>query len=350
MNVLMGDEKVVSVLNFMRGASIAYQMRNNITTTYITEEVDFIDYVSKVCCVVRDVVNSSERLFSVKDEGVSGGGFINANGCGNSILWLMRGYDSLVRSNFKMHRFHPVFEMFYLKLMEHGLRECVHDFQYCCGDDAVMAVDLLNGFVDDVRFECRSKLFKESIRRYYRSADENYKELMKCIHALMVRYKKLLVLRMDYGYIKPDAWPVSCASVDYIDFRNHRDVLLKNTNKRFYRNLVGYAWRIEYGMKKSFQIHVVYFFQGCHQEDGDALSRRLGDFWSSDITNGEGLYYDCSNFLGGCKRAGTGVINIDDIRGEAALKDAALYMTKSDYLIRFSAPDGGRSFGKCVAF
>lgn len=342
----MNNKKIGDVLALAKDASMAYQMHNGVTSPYIIREMDYVWFVSELCCAVSKTKNSNSRLFSIKEDKRSGAKYIHAGKIGSLIAEFMNGFDSHVRNCFNLHKFPPEFEIFYCKLKEHGLNECLVGLQYYRGDDAVRLVDLLNGFVDDIRREAKSKSFKESVRRYYRSSDENYKELLKYGETLLRRYKRLFVFRMDYGYVKPPLWPSSGAPVDCVDVKKHRAILLKNTNKSSIKNLVGYAWKLEYGSEKYFQLHVMYFFEVCDQENGEGICEELGDFWVNKVTGGKGLCYDCSNFKDGYKKVGTGIINNDGVNGMTALKEAALYMTKSDYLIRLAAPDKGRSFGK----
>ena len=74
----------------------------------------------------------------------------------------------------------------------------------------------------------------------------------------------------------------------------------------------------------------------------------IGERWKN-ITDGNGIFFNCNQKKDQYSELGIGIINYHDTELREALeKNVAGYLTKTDYYARMIAPDNGRTFFKGV--
>ena len=111
--------------------------------------------------------------------------------------------------------------------------------------------------------------------------------------------------------------------------------------------MVGYAWKLEYGLKKGFHYHMFFFYDAAKRWKDKYRAKKIGEYWQNNITKGKGLFHSCNANKDGYKYLGIGVINDDDDKLIEGLKKAAAYITKADNCnVRMIVTDNGRAFGK----
>lgn len=93
-----------------------------------------------------------------------------------------------------------------------------------------------------------------------------------------------------------------------------------------------------------------FFFNGSKVRGDITLARRIGELWEKEITNGQGLYFNCNAITGTYTQSGIGDIHYTDQTKRAALQKAIAYITKVDAAVRLILPQGARTFGRgeCV--
>jgi hypothetical protein len=113
--------------------------------------------------------------------------------------------------------------------------------------------------------------------------------------------------------------------------------------------VVGYAWKLEYGLAKTYHYHFLLFFDGAYSQQDIVIAQAIGEYWASNITNGKGIYHNCNRNKAEYKVRGIlgiGMINHCDLSLRNGLKTAAAYLTKVDIYVRMVISGGGRCFGK----
>jgi hypothetical protein len=115
--------------------------------------------------------------------------------------------------------------------------------------------------------------------------------------------------------------------------------------------MLGYVWKLEYGNFKGFHYHMIFFFDGSKLQKDNKIAELLGNYWQNNITQGNGLYYNCNRDKSIYKNCGIGMINYSDIELIKNLKKSvASYLTKIDYYGRIVAKDKKgnkrRTFGR----
>ena len=121
------------------------------------------------------------------------------------------------------------------------------------------------------------------------SVKKNQATLDTFVRMLIQKYRKLLVVRVDYAYSDET---MNLIGIDEL----YRDLESLNKDKHThasFKNLVGNAWAIEQGERKGYHIHAVYFFDGNKSNRDMYFAKQFGQLWKS-ITKGMGYYYNCN--------------------------------------------------------
>lgn len=202
-------------------------------------------------------------------------------------------------------------------------------------------LDALNGLADHLRGMARSPAFSARLNSYHRSANKNYRELIRYERAIFDRYSKVLVLRLDLYYRKEHC------SVAQSVARQHRKHLFDNArSNRIFKHMVGYVTKLEHGMKKGFHFHYMFFFDGSKVCEDITLARRIGVYWTSVITKGAGGYYNCNYAKEKYRYCGVGMVVHSDAEKREHLRLAMVYLTKTDLYMKLKGD--GRALTKGV--
>lgn len=263
-----------------------------------------------------------------------------------------------INRSFPTHSFNPYVQLF-LRNARDKLGNRMPLIRDCPDELLIQSVDKLNDFINSIRKEAKSPEFKKTLSNYKRSSDKNYDSLDKYIKKLFIKHTRLMVLRIDFGYRKVDYIPDEEQRKEmYLQAVNDREIFFKKREsnkitKKLFKHMLGYAWKLEYGLRKGFHYHVFLFFDGSKRWKDKFRARKIGEYWQNNITKGKGIFHSCNANKDGYKYLGIGVINDDDVKLREGLKKAAEYLTKADsYNVRMIVPGGGdgggggRTFGK----
>lgn len=203
-----------------------------------------------------------------------------------------------------------------------------------------------NRWVEEIREEIRQAGFGKAIDNQLRSMRKNAASLLGYLSALRELYARLLVVRLDLGYLR--VFRKDGPEIDPVTVKDHWEKLYWYLNKNF-PSLVGFVWKLEYGVFKSYHYHVILFFDGNEVREDVTLGERIGEEWKRNITGGSGSYWNCNarkEQFERMGRLGIGDIRHDDADSWANLERAALYLVKVDWYVRLNAPGVGRTFGR----
>lgn len=219
-----------------------------------------------------------------------------------------------------------------------------------------------------------SDSFKKEIAQQGKYASEYKKEVRNYINGLFDYRSRLLVIRIDlsyrkgllvtphneYGFFKrltikrdmnkPFVRPVQKLKFlkDWsLEVQRHRDMLIKQLKKQYLKGFIGYMWKLEYTEIKSFHYHMMFFLDGSKHREDITIAQNIGELWVNEITQEDGVYWNCNAYKNKYRKLGVGMISNDDAVLRENVLDTALYLVKKDYLIRsvmFNAKN--RAFGK----
>jgi hypothetical protein len=258
-------------------------------------------------------------------------------------------YDlNAIRAVFPQHVFSPYFNLFERHL---GDRQQVKELIFRGnGHD-------LNRIIHSLRWEARRDGFKRVVDNHARAARKNGQSVLRYLRVLFEHYSRMRVVRLDLTYQRPYiSTSLGLSTGRYMlddtvtvgDVVRHREQFLDYL-RASYPSMVGYVWKIEHGVYKSFHTHWIIFLDGHEVVKDQLIGRAMGDHWRDVITDGRGGYWNVNAVKDGYRRRGLlgiGEINWFDNAKREALERVALYLAKCDYFVRLEAPGLDRIFGK----
>lgn len=187
--------------------------------------------------------------------------------------------------------------------------------------------------------------------QFQRQEQSNRLSLQEYLSYLFNHYAKLLVVRVDLGYLKE-----TVNQVDIYSFNNHLKTLrdLISNKKTCFEHLEGHAWAIEQGFDRGFHCHLLLIYQGNKRQKDTYLGQKVGEKWQA-ITGGLGSYFNCNDPAYKKKftynhQLGLGMVHrdsqVNNVTAENAIS-TALYLadpSKSDQALKVRV-QGMRTFG-----
>lgn len=236
---------------------------------------------------------------------------------------------------------HPTVALFLTHMREVFGLHLIHEkyLDSDVGDE--LARDINNALYAFLR-EFKSKAHRKRLKNLERVENRNQLSIVTYVNSLFDQHAKLLVIRLDIGYHE-----------DYYDqltldlVMDDRNFYLRRVQNN-YPALVGYIWKLEYGVDRRFHTHITFIFNGAIHQRDISLSRAIGGLWE-DITDNNGIYYNCQVRREEYQRWGTdgiGMVHYSDTVKRIHLINALSYLTKLDTQILAILPAGRRTFGR----
>lgn len=242
------------------------------------------------------------------------------------------------------HEFNPYVESFlrsaYNNDVEGITRDQVTDLE---------TIDRLNDFVIDVIDDISSTEFRLREQRCLENTFKNAKGLVEYIDALYEHHARLLVIRVDFGYQKrllSDPY----FELNPITVLKDKDRMIRFAKRLLGDALVGYAWKLEHGVLKSYHFHMVFFINGRDKRNDFNIGKQLGEYWLSTLTQDQGTTYNCNAKKESYSHLAIGMVHYADKTMRENLDDYVVsYLTKNDDSMRLKIKACGkkiRTFGK----
>lgn len=294
--------------------------------------------------LVRRVAESKDVLFLKKKHRL--GFSLSYGSLGESVLRLI-WHEDQIKKHYPLHRFSPYVEAFFKASQDFRSKYIPPGIQSYFGCDLDGVVRSLNGVVEEIRKTLSSNEFRAEINRHRRSSNKNYKSLVKYVDALFKLRSRLLVLRLDFGYAKAKQSNGFYGRACYSEAKKHRERLLVEIKRKLPKGvLVGFCWKLEFGLSKSYHYHFMFFLDGAKVREDISLGRMIGELWQGAITAGKGVYFNCNHKKDSYRACGIGMINHDNVEMRSNLLKAAMYLTKLEFYIKIVLEGKGRSFGR----
>jgi hypothetical protein len=239
-----------------------------------------------------------------------------------------------------LYKLEPYIEMAMKYIIEFGLYQISLSRRVAQPvSDIRKLVQHLNDFVDKIRQEVKSSKFLSKLSSYNRSSNKNYQELMEYVDYLFACHSRLLVLRVDLSYQK------RYSDTTQAEVRRDRKRLFENArSNKLFADMVGGIWKLEHGPEKGFHYHVMLFFDGSKAREDITKASLIGRYWIDVVTKGRGLYFNCNAIKFGYKSCGIGMVHHADAQLREGLRNAVVYLTKTDLYMRLQTE--GRGMGK----
>lgn len=211
----------------------------------------------------------------------------------------------------------------------------------------------LNTVIEEIRREGRGEPFNEWKNRLLRQPNENEDRLWSLVLACLNANHHINVLRVDLGYAQYycDRELSGEMAVEYADVRAHRIALrrfLKQDLKKYVKDPrackgMAFAIKMEFGLDKTYHFHVIAILNGDFAGQDASIAQAICDYWKDVITKGKGGAYNCNKAT--YEYPGIGSIRYHDEEKLDNLETIVVpYVTKADYYVSMTKPDGHRSF------
>ena len=206
--------------------------------------------------------------------------------------------------------------------------------------EPIIFADLANAFV--------SKIYSGTLEDEFIQAQRNRSERLKhqearairLLNKLRVKYSKLLVLRLDFAIAK------NCRNLSE-DLNLIRNMFKKFLKSRFSVNQrpTGYIWKLEYGVKKGYHYHTIFFLDGNKHQKDEIIADQFGKAWVQ-LTEGKGTYYSCNGSKERYKDLAIGMVHHDDEKAYGTLESSVIrYFTKDKQHVLIPSGNRLKTFG-----
>ncbi|WP_176394118.1 inovirus-type Gp2 protein [Chromobacterium violaceum] len=196
----------------------------------------------------------------------------------------------------------------------------------------------LNDFVDQVRAAAKTKEFKQAVNSNNRRVNKNTQSVEKFLAWSFECHSRLLVIRLDLGYRRPDGMGQGEFARHISEERAKKDLevfLKKNAPHGLFTHMVGYVVKMEMAPYKGLHFHVLMLFDGRHHREDITIAATLGQYWV-EITGRDGLFFNCNQKWHGKPQCAVGMIHRNDQEKRTALKERVVpYLTKMDRYFQF---------------
>lgn len=235
---------------------------------------------------------------------------------------------------------HPIINLLVAVLSNSRLTRQIANGALRCASRQTF-VDDLNLTLEEFRTTANEKSFRKQLANLSRMTTRNTVSLQRYLNDLFEFYCRLLVVRVDFHYLKSE-----CNNLSLEQVMADRDLFIRRI-KYEYPHLVGMCWKLEYGKDRAYHYHMVFFFDGAKVRRDITLGKQLGELWL-EVTVGAGTYYNCNVDKSKYDECYLGQINYYDTDKRAALTHAS-YLTKVDEsIIAVQLNDKARIFGKMM--
>lgn len=328
----------------MLESTASYFDSNNINVVSVGGERSAVLKIRDIESLVRAISASDEVCFRQKN--VRGRATFAATKMGERLLtniWAKEVIDKY----YPIHDFNPFVKAFFESVEEHAQAFYNLRKAQLFNGDLVILIDSLNRIVERLRQRIRSRDFKGEINSHRRLSNKNHKSLLGYIDAIFEGRSRLLVLRVDLGYSKSVAQRHFREGLQFEEVKKHRERFLRLLRARVPpTTFLGHAWKLEFGLSKSFHYHCMFFLDGSKLREDIVWGKIIGELWVENATKGQGVYYNCNRTKNVYRACGIGMVDHSDKGMRENLKKAAIYLTKIEYYMRIATEGRARTFGR----
>lgn len=184
-------------------------------------------------------------------------------------------------------------------------------------------------FIDNI-YSYKETTLKNNLK-LIRQERINTEEIESYMRQMLNHYSRLLIVRVDLGYITDTSHLVSIKDF-HQDLKRFRKLIGEKEN--CFEGLQGNVIALEQGHDHGYHVHLLLMFDGSKRWKDTHIGQLVGEKWQN-ITGGLGSYYNCNNpqYKQKYKDAGTLGIGMIHRKNGIEVENAvrvALYFTKPD--------------------
>lgn len=175
-----------------------------------------------------------------------------------------------------------------------------------CAELESMRADL-SVFLNDLRQRSSSRAFRVQVNQQQSQMNRTCRAMCQYVDALFATHARLVVIRVDFSYQRQ-------ADIELEQFESDLKRLNESTSHNpLFKHMVGYLFKIEYGMEKGLHAHCLLFFNGAKRKGSSDwhLAKQIGEHWRDTIVGAQGHYWNCHDEK--ARYAELGLLGIGDI-------------------------------------
>nr|WP_253939584.1 inovirus-type Gp2 protein [Halomonas sp. THAF5a] len=216
------------------------------------------------------------------------------------------------------------------KMVEYGVLE----------GGVTRTVLIMNTVMEDIKAEASRPIIQDFSRRADRAAKDRKEKAISIIDQCFSERARLLVLRVDLGYRKGKFVESEDFLQDMEMVKNEWRIMSDRIKSgKVIPNVMAVFGKLEYGVLAGFHYHLVVIMKGSDHRQDINFAKMVGQYWYSEVTCGEGRYFNCNRIKHLYKKLGIGTINYHEKNKVDALKGVVIdYVVKSDYYMSALLP------------
>lgn len=208
-----------------------------------------------------------------------------------------------------------------------------------CGQAQVdLDVENINLVIRELRQRVQERGFRIKLSRSKEKAKRSLEGMQSLVVGLFERHARLLVVRMDFGYLKKvheanhaaqQQGPAADVQMALAD----RAALFNNLRHKpsISEHLLGYILKLEQGSQGGCHFHAFFFFDGSKRHAYYWQAKLIGEYWRDCITKGRGRFHICHPPTDSRKATGVGLIDhYDQKKRDALMNDAITYLVNDE--------------------
>lgn len=321
-----------------------------------TKEGDLLEEFYCTIQLITGIAKGKNKVFSVKPRVVSKTQVIHGLHASKSGFALLRHLRELSVGvdYFSRHNLHPTGKVIMDCFEKHDLCAVLVYINETSQEILSKAVARLNDFVTDIREQMQSRTFKTKLRNRKRRFNKNRQSVREYLSCWFGRKSRILFIRLDLEY-RRIVYHNFMRGSQYYDIsmiKRHLAQFLENNPrsdvlKKIKLHRLGYIAKFENGLDRGVHVHLLLLLDGKYLRKDITIAKALGRYWNEDITNGEGMYFNCNLYWHNCPKGnGIGMIHRRDLVKRQKLDKAVNYLTKSDEYIQFRPEKIGKALLK----
>lgn len=189
-------------------------------------------------------------------------------------------------------------------------------------------VELINALINRIFTLVKEPEFRRAIAARCERSKNQFKRSSKLVKVLRAKFSKLLVLRIDLCWkaaIQDDS-TFDEMKAYYSQFLKcfHHDPTLPN--------IVGYIWKLEFGQKKGYHYHCMFFMDGNKFQNDTHYAEVIGQRWAK-LTLNKGYYFNCHRDKIKYRNLAIGMAHHNDQTFYDNLDQVLVYICKQDQFL-----------------
>lgn len=226
----------------------------------------------------------------------------------------------------------------WLDIYPHFLRDPLNQQYFNLEGKVVAKAEIINSFYASLLREINDKGFKDKLKWREARARNQYRSAVKFVGKLLQHYSRVVVTRIDVSYHTK-----FLEEIDLNTIKIHFSRFLKGLfGRKEFRYVIGYIWKLEYGVEKGYHYHLIVFMDGSKVRNDAYYAELIGEYWSNNITGGRGYFYNCNRSKHKYKFLGIGMLSHDDTEMIDNLLICIRYLTKTSQYVMETCLDGKR--------